>query len=388
MAGKHTESNEKPVRKPRATTGETTSKPKTTAKATTSETVAKPRAPRTTKAPETVIQTSTTYKPEKPKKKRKGLKVILIILLVLVLIAAGIITAGCIYVNDKLSKVQYENVTADDIEVNTGVDEKLSGYRNIALLGVDSRTDSFSNTRSDCIMIVSINEKTKNVKLLSVYRDTYLKLTGRSLDKVTHAYAYGGPQLTLSTLNTNLDLNITEYVTVNFETVKTVVDAIGGVNITVTTAEAGQIGLSSAGTYNLDGDKALAYSRIRKIDTDYKRTERMRDVLTAVFDKVKKMNIGEINNLMDTVLPHVRTNIPSSDIVALIPDAISYKIGESVGWPYNIRGITLAAWYGVPVTLENNVKQLHQDLFDETDYEPSQTVKEISQSIINKTGYR
>ena len=378
MEGKHTESNEKPVRKPRATS---TSQNNT-------ESTVKPRATRTAQS-KTTTATNNTYKPQKPKKKRKGLKIILIILLILILIIAGIIGGACIYVNDKLSKIQYENVTADDIEVNTGIEESLSKYRNIALLGVDSRSDSFTNTRSDCIMIVSINQETKDVKLLSVYRDTYLKLTGRSLDKVTHAYAYGGPQLALSTLNTNLDLNITEYVTVNFETVKTVVDAVGGVNITVTNAEASQInGISSAGTYNLDGNQALSYARIRKIDTDYKRTERMRDVLTAVFEKVKRMNVGEINSLMDTVLPHVRTNIPSSDIVGLIPDAISYKIGESVGWPYNTRGITLAAWYGVPVTLENNVKQLHEDLFGEVDYEPSQTVKDISQSIINKTGYR
>lgn len=329
-------------------------------------------------------------KENKNKKSRKGLKIFGIIMLVLILIIAGIIAGGAWYVGDKLGKIDYDDsLSADDIEVNNGITEKLQKYRNIALFGLDSRTNSLEDSRSDCIIIVSINQETKNVKLLSVYRDTYLELTDRGLDKITHAYAYGGPKLALSTLNTNLDLNITEYATVNFETVKTVVDAVGGIQMSVTSAEAKSIpGISGAGTYNLNGEQALAYARIRKIDTDYKRTERMRDVLIAVFNKVKKMDVGTINSLMDTVLPHVRTNISTGDILSLIPDVISYSIGESVGWPYNVKGITLSAWYGVPVTLESNVKQLHKDLFDDENYEPSEKVKEISERIIKKTGYK
>lgn len=327
---------------------------------------------------------------KQPKKSKKGLRIFAIVMIVLIIIIAGVLSGAIWYVNDKLGKIDYDNeLNKDDITVNNGVTEKLSKYRNIALFGLDSRTGSLTESRSDGIIIVSINEETKDVKLLSIYRDTYLKLTGRSLDKVTHAYAYGGPKLALSTLNENLDLNITEYVTVNFETVKTVVDAIGGIQMTVTNAEASNIsGINGAGTYNLNGKQALSYARIRKIDSDYKRTERMRDVLTAVFNKVKKMDIGKINSLMDIVLPYVRTNISSGEILSLIPDVVSYSIGESIGWPYKTQGITLTAWYGVPITLESNVKQLHKDLFNEQDYEPSETVKEISQSIIKKTGYQ
>lgn len=327
---------------------------------------------------------------KKNKKSRKGLKIFGIILLIIILIIAGVIAGGAWYVGDKLGKIDYDSkLKADDIEVNTGVEEKLSKYRNIALFGLDSRTNSLDDSRSDCIMIVSINEETKEVKLLSVYRDTYLQLTNRSLDKITHAYAYGGAKLALSTLNTNLDLDIKEYVTVNFETVKTVVDAVGGIQMTITSAEANNIpNISSAGTYNLNGEQALAYARIRKIDSDYKRTERMRDVLTAVFDKVKKMDIGTINSLMDIVLPHVRTNISSGEIISLIPDVVSYNIGESIGWPYVVKAYTTPTWYGAPVTLESNVKQLHKDLFDDENYEPSEKVKEISNSIIKKTGYQ
>ncbi len=234
----------------------------------------------------------------------------------------------------------------------------------------------------------SFNNITKDVKLTSVYRDTYLDLDGRGLDKVTHAYFYGDAKLAINTLNKNLDLNIKEFVTVNFETVKTVVDAIGGVNITVTSAEASKIpNIDTEGTYNLNGEEALAYSRIRKIDSDYKRTERMRTVLTAVFEKAKTMSVAKLNSLADIILPHVSTNISQSEIFSLLPQVVSYNITNSIGWPYEVRAYTTPIWYGAPVTLESNVKKLHQEVFGEEDYEVSDTVKEISNKIINRTGY-
>ena len=254
-------------------------------------------------------------------------------------------------------------------------------------MGVDSRDNSYSNTRSDCIIIASINKKTNDVKLTSVYRDTYVNIDGYGLDKITHAYAYGGPELAMSTLNKNLDLNITEFVTVNFETVETIVDAVGGISLTITDAEAGQIGLSSGGTYNLDGEEALAYSRIRKIDSDYQRTERMRTVLEAVFDKIKSLNISALSDLVDTILPLVSTNISSNEIIAMLPSVIFYNITNSEGWPYDVSGYSSDAWYGVPVTLESNVKELHSELFENDNYTPSETVQEISDDIINETGY-
>ena len=190
-------------------------------------------------------------------KPKKGLRIFAIVMIILIIVIAGILSGGIWYVNDKLGKIDYDSeLNKDDITVNSGISEKLSKYRNIALFGLDSRTGSLTESRSDCIIIVSINQETKNVKLLSIYRDTYLKLTDASLDKVTHAYAYGGAKLALSTLNENLDLNITEYVTVNFETVKTVVDAIGGIQMSVTSAEANNIpGISGAGTYNFNGSR-------------------------------------------------------------------------------------------------------------------------------------
>ena len=315
----------------------------------------------------------------------KVLGIFLLIILILLGLALG---AGYAILTDKLSSMDYVEIDESSIHVNSGVDEKLKDYRNIVLLGVDSQDGSFSNTRSDCIIIVSINKKTNDVNLTSVYRDTYVQIDGHGLDKITHAYAYGGPELAMSTLNKNLDLNITEFVTVNFETVKTVVDSIGGVTIKVTDAEATQIsGLSSGGTYTLNGEQALAYSRIRKIDSDYQRTERMRTVIEAVFDKVKTLGVSELSNFVDTILPLISTNLSSNEIISMLPAVPFYSIKNSEGWPYEVRGISTDAWYGVPVTLESNVKELHAELFGNDDYTPTETVQEISDDIINDTGY-
>lgn len=286
-------------------------------------------------------------------------------------------------------KLDFSNINEEAFIVNNSVSKSLSNYRNIVIFGVDDRTDSFSG-RSDSIILVSINKKTSEVKLCSVYRDTYLKITDRSLDKVTHAYAYGGPELAISTLNQNLDLNITEFATVNFDSTKEIIDAVGGITLQIDSDEIKHInGINSSGYHHLNGAQALQYSRIRYEEGgDYKRTERMRTVLTAVFDKVKTLSLIELNDLANKLLPLVKTNISTFDVISLLPNIASFKVNTNIGWPYEVKGITLDRWYGVPVTLEENVSKLHEELFGQTGYVPSDTVKEISNSIVNKTGYR
>lgn len=341
------------------------------------------------------------------KKKNKGLKIflrVLLVLLIIIVILAGIAVG---YVTNKLGKITVEEIDETAIGIDEETEEKLSGYRNIALLGIDSREDDYGvGNRSDCIIIASLDEKTKQIKLISVYRDTYMQIEEKGkqvLDKVTHAYAYGGAQNTLKALNTNLDLNITEYVTVNFDAVISAVDAMGGVTINIDSSEIEYIndyikstsqssGISSsaitkAGSQTLDGVQAVAYSRIRyTAGGDYKRTERMRTVIEAMLNKAKTLSISQLNKLIDTVLPRVSTNISGAEILGLVPSITSYSISDSIGWPYKTEGITLDRWYGVPVTLESNVLQLHQEVFGQTDYVVNDTIKDISQQIINKTG--
>ncbi len=354
------------------------------------------------KEKDTRIQRENRTIKKKNKGKKKGLKIFGIIILVLIIILAGIGVGGYSYVVNKLNKMQQVDINIDELNVN----EELSGYRNIAIFGVDSRDSNLGKgNRSDCIIIASINEKTKDVRLLSVYRDTYVQIEGHGLDKITHAYSYGEAPLAIKTLNTNLDLNITEFVTVNFDLVAEAVDALGGIEITIEKSELQYINeyisatsqstgmqsskVTKAGKQTLDGVQAVAYSRIRYTSGgDYKRTERMRDVLEAMLKKLKTKSIGEINSLMDTFLPKVYTNITASKLIAMVPDLLKYNIKESIGWPYKTQGITLDRWYGVPVTLETNVKQLHTQVFEEENYEVPEDIKEISNKIINKTGYK
>lgn len=344
----------------------------------------------------------------KIKKKNKGLKIFLRVLIVIIVIILGIAIAGYSFVHNKLSKMKTEHIDKTAIGISEEAKDSLKGYRNIALLGIDSRADDYgTGNRSDCIIIASINEKTKEVKLLSVYRDTYVYVTengNKKLDKITHAYSYGGAQNTLKSLNEALDLNITEYVTVNFDAVIAAVNALNGVEIDITSEELKYINdyidatsqssgvksshLSKAGRQTVDGVQAVAYSRIRyTAGGDYKRTERMRTVVTAMAKKAKTLNIGQLNKLADEILPRVSKNIENNDIIALIPSALSFDITESLGWPYNVKGISTTAWYGVPVTLESNVIRLHKELFGQEDYKVSETVKEMNDAIIKKTGY-
>ncbi len=340
-------------------------------------------------------------------KKRTGLKVFGIIVLILVILLIAIIGGTYFYIHSKLSKIQHVDIDVSQLDISDKVEENLSGYRNIALFGIDSREveDYGRGNRSDCIIIASINEKTKEVKLMSVYRDTYVQIEGHGLDKITHAYSYGEAPLAISTLNTNLDLNIKEFVTVNFDAVAEAINELGGVTITVTQDELKYINsyvkgtsdntgiqseeVTKAGTQTLNGVQAVAYARIRYTSGgDYKRAERMRTVVEAMFNKLKTKSLGEINSFADNILPKIYTNISANEIIAMVPDLLNYKITESIGWPYETRGITLDRWYGIPVTLESNVTKMHQELFGENDYVPTQTVQDISDKIVNKTGYK
>ena len=346
---------------------------------------------------------------ENPKTKSKALKIflrILLAILIIIVILAGI-AAGL--VANKLGKINIEEIDKTAIGISEETKEELSGYRNIALLGIDSRADDYGlGNRSDCIIIASMDQKTKNIKLLSVYRDTYMQVEEHGkqvLDKVTHAYSYGGAQNALKSLNTNLDLNISEYLTVNFDAVIAAVDAMDGVTIDIDSSELKYINdyidatskssgikssnITKTGKQKLDGVQAVAYSRIRyTAGGDYKRTERMRTVIEAMLTKAKTLSVGQLNKLVDTILPRVSTNISATEILGLVPSIASFNITDSLGWPYETKGITLDRWYGVPVTLESNVEQLHKEVFGQADYTVNDTIKNISDQIIKKTNYK
>lgn len=354
------------------------------------------------------VEVKTRNKKSKEKKKKSKVAKFFLILLVIIIILLGISSGGAIwFLNDKFGKMQKVELNKEELGIDKETEESLSGYRNIALFGVDSRSNNLEKgNRSDCIIIASINNKTKDVRLISVYRDSYVQIDGHGLDKITHAYSYGSAQLAVKTLNTNLDLNIKEFVTVNFDSVADAVDKLGGVTLNIESNEelkqvnacidetASVTGKSNAkltktGTQTVNGVQAVAYSRVRyTAGGDYKRTERMRNVIEAMTKKLKTKSVGELNSFVDFMLPKVYTNVTSGDILKLLPSVANFKITDSIGWPYETKGITLDRWYGVPVTLESNVQRLHRELFGESDYTVPTKIKTISDSIVKKTGYK
>lgn len=353
-------------------------------------------------------QNNKQYQVKGDKKNRRGLKIFLRILLVLLIVLSILAGIACWFVGDKLGRIGKEEIDKTAVGISEETSKQLKEYRNIALLGIDSRADDYGlGNRSDCIIIASLNQKTDEIKLISVYRDTYVYVTEngtKKLDKITHAYSYGGAQNALKSLNEALDLNITEYVTVNFDAVIAAVDSLGGVYIDIDSSELKYINdyidatsqssgiksshITSTGRQKVDGVQAVSYSRIRyTAGGDYKRTERMRIVVEAMLSKSKNLGIGQLNSFANTILPRIKTNISTGEIIGLLPSVASMKISESLGWPYVTKGITTDRWYGVPVTLKSNVEKLHKEIFGQDNYEASDIVKEMNDAIIKKTGY-
>lgn len=335
---------------------------------------------------------------------KKVLKVVGIILLVLIILIGAAIAGAYIFIQQKFAKIQKVEINAEELNISEKVEEHLENYRNIAIFGIDSWGNYETGDRSDCIILASLNETTGEIKLISVYRDTYVQIEGHGMDKINHAYQFGSAQLALKTLNTNLDLNIKEFVTVNFDAVAEAIDELGGVEIEITKDELKYINgyikdvskiagkkssnITKTGKQKLDGVQAVAYSRIRYTEGwDYKRTERMRTVLAAMLEKLKTKSLAQINTMIDNLLPMVYTNINSNDMISLLPDIANYNISTSIGWPYKTEGIIFDNYYGIPITLESNVVQLHKEAFDEENYVVSDTVKAISEKIIEKSGY-
>ena len=257
------------------------------------------------------------------------------------------------------------------------------------------------------IMLANINNKTHEVQLVSIYRDTYLDTGSGVFEKCNAAYAKGGPEQALSMLNTNLDLAITDYVTVDFSAIVECVDLLGGVEMTITDDEASlMLGYiqelnrltgntascpSSGGTYTLNGVQATAFARIRYGGgDDYKRTERQRAVLSAMIAKAQKSDLKTLNALINTLFSDIQTSFSNADLLALATNIFNYKLSETNGFPYEktAHRYDKVGDVVIPCDLSSNVTALHQFLYTDMAYTPSDTVKNNSEMITSKTGYR
>lgn len=346
----------------------------------------------------------------KAQAKKQRRRIILFIIEIIILVIAVFVLYSVLS-GTKSGKLDLDE---DDIIINEQVKEaeetSMKGYRNIALFGVDSTTGALTkNTRSDTIMIASINQDTGECKLVSVYRDTYLNLSNDSYNKCNAAYAKGGPEMAISMLNLNLDLNITDFVTVGFAGLADTIDALGGVYIDVDDSEISHLNnyqlciaedlkrtytpVSSTGYQLLDGLQATGYCRIRyTAGDDFKRAERQREVLSAVADQAKKASLPQLTETANSVFSEVYTSLDLTEIVEMLGEVSNYYISDKEGFPQETNRATGTIGSKgscvIPLNLEDNVKWLHQFLFEDYDYEPSAAVKECSDKIYSDTnGY-
>ncbi len=353
---------------------------------------------------------------EAKRRAKKRRRIILLVFELVVLL--GLV--GVVWAVRKGTSIQKVSINEENIVINENVatSEVLKGYKNIALFGVDARDKSLGKgNRSDTIIIASINEDTGEVRLCSVFRDTYLNLGNDTYNKCNAAYAKGGPEQAINMLNMNLDLNITDYVTVGFTGLTKIVDALGGVEVDVHDNEIDHLNnyqismvgksdddkvfyategkdytaVTSAGLQKLNGLQATAYCRIRYVGDDFQRAQRQRYVLTQCVETAKNSSPKELADAYDGVKDYISTSLDYDEIIELMGRIGRYKIVADDGFPFESNRATGKVGSKgscvIPVNLEQNVVMLQQFLFDDTDYVPSEEVKNYSSKVSADTGY-
>ncbi|MCM1386407.1 MAG: LCP family protein [Bacillus sp. (in: Bacteria)] len=356
-----------------------------------------------------------TEKDISPKKKWK-LNVPLLIIEFLILVVA----IGVLYVITTMTKeiertdIDTANIVINEEVVETKTDKKeealvakSKGYRNIALFGVDARDGSLGKgNRTDTIIIASINQDTHEIKLVSVYRDTYLNLGNDTYNKCNGAYAKGGPEQAITMLNMNLDMDITDYVTVGFSGLIEAIDALGGIEIEITEAEINHLNnyqlcmaeemgvdytpVTEVGKQTLNGMQATAYCRIRYTrGDDFRRAERQRDVLGAMMIKAKGAPLATLQDVVTSVLPSVNTSLKVNEIISVLGAVADYNVVASEGFPFESErtNATIGSKGDciIPLSLEENVAMLHELLYEGKSYTPSKQVISLSEEIAAQT---
>lgn len=287
-------------------------------------------------------------------------------------------------------------------------ENKMRGYMNIALFGVDARTDKqlLKGSRSDATMIASVNLDTGDIKLVSVYRDTYLNIGNDDYRKCNAAYSFGGAEQAIKMLNMNLDMDIENFITVGYRGLSEVIDGLGGIYIDVDSAELAHINsyqidisnvlkcdyvpVKETGYQLLDGLQATAYCRIRKTaGNDFKRTSRQREVIKAIEEQAKKADLATLTKVFNEVIDDIYTSLNTDDVMKLLENIANYRIVDEGGFPLEknrkLANLGAVGSSVIPWDLESNVVWLHQFLFDEEEYTVTDRVREYSETIKQKT---
>lgn len=313
---------------------------------------------------------------------------------------------AAVYVAAQWSKIDSREIQAENLIINQDFQKNVdidlgNGYTNIALFGVDSRDGNLGEgNRTDCIIVASLNNETKEIKMVSVYRDTLLDLSDGTYQKCNAAYSYGGPVMAINMLNKNLDLDIQDYVTVDFGAIADAIDLLGGVEIEVTETELPYINqflpetaasagkevhyVESAGMQLLDGTQATTYARIRSTaGGDFTRTERQRTVIEKMVEKAKSADLLTINNIINKVFPQISTSFTLAEILNYAAAYSEYTLAGNMGFPADNSTDTISGLGSIviPEDLVSNVIQLHEFFFGTTEYQPSSTVNTVSANI-------
>ena len=343
-------------------------------------------------------------KAEKAHKKRKAkTRKRAIVLIVEILIFLGLL--GTMYAMSKFGKFQLNPFDEGEIQKNEGVEKE--GYQTIAVFGGDSRDGELgAGTHADTIMIVSIDQKTKEVRILSVYRDLLTMQMDGNIRKANAAYFLGGPEEAINMLNRNFDLDIEDYVTVDFKAMAEMVDLLGGIEIDVKENEAAEMNnyikesaevvgakatTISPGTQTLNGVEALTYVRIRKdVGGDYARTERQRVVIQKLLEKVKATDLKTINQMINEVFEHISTSFTLQEMIELAPGLLKYQLTDNAGYAFEkadgkVQGLGSVV---VPVGVTENIEKMHQFLYPTLEYHISDVAKNIATEIEILSGYQ
>ena len=338
-------------------------------------------------------------------KRRRKMIIVFIILEIIFLLGTGLYR----YAQNKISLIQpsqFKPAQVTNPNIPQGKVEEMEGYWTIALFGVDSRNNSVGKgNNADVIIICNIDQGSGEIKLVSVFRDTYLSVSDNGLyNKINQAYFLGGPKQAVEALNRNLDLQIDDFATFNWKAVVDAVNILGGVDVELSKAEfyyinayitetveatgVGSYQLKQAGLNHLDGVQAVAYARLRKMDTDFARTERQREIIDLCFQKLKKSDFVVVNNVMEAVFPQILSSVTIDDIIPAAKNLTKYTIADTMGFPAARSDANMGKKGAcvIPQTLESNVTLLHQFLFGDENYQPSDMVKKISAKISADTG--
>ena len=330
------------------------------------------------------------------------------VLLCMAAVLLCFVFAGVAYVYAMWNKIDTQVIKADDLIINEEVKQNKEidlgdGYTNVALFGVDSRDGNLGEgNRTDCIIVASLNNETKEIRMVSVYRDTLLDLSEGTYQKCNAAYSYGGPVMAINMLNMNLDLDIEDYVTVDFGAIADAIDLLGGVEIDLQEEEIAPLNkyinetarsagkeahrVEQSGLQLLDGSQATTYARIRSTaGGDFTRTERQRLVIEKMFEKALKADLGTINAIIDEVFPQVSTSFTLQEILTYAAAYSEYTLGDNMGFPIDKTTDTVSGLGSIviPQDLVSNVSLLHEFLFETVDYTPSSTVQTVNANIIS-----